>query len=110
MMSREERAKQFAPFEALTGLRKALAKKEAEHERVEKIEVSEDRAARLDRTIAKLEPGMTVRVTYYSGGGYVDVTGKLAAVDSAFFFLKIGNGKIFFDDIYEITIIDGVGV
>ncbi len=32
-MSREDRAKQFAPFDALKGLRVALREKEIEHEK-----------------------------------------------------------------------------
>ena len=35
-MDRSERAKQFAPFDALRGLREALEEKEREHERREK--------------------------------------------------------------------------
>ncbi|MCH5157962.1 MAG: YolD-like family protein [Clostridiales bacterium] len=105
MMSREDRAKQFAPFEALTGLRKALRQKEIEHERTEKIELSEARAAKLDRMLKKLERGTFVRVTYYNAGYYIDVEGEVSSVDKVCGCIKIGNGKIFFDDLYDIKLV-----
>lgn len=105
MMNREDRAKQFAPFESLSGLRKALRQKELEHDRTEKIELSESRVNKLDRTLKKLERGMLVRVTYYSAGYYIDVEGGVTAVDKVYGYIKIGNGKIYFDDLYEVEII-----
>ncbi len=105
MMKREERAKQFAPFEALGGLREALAKKELEHDRIEKTEVSEERAEHIERMLKKLERGMRVCVTYYNNGYYVDVEGAVCAVNAVDGFIKIGNGKVFFDDLYDIKII-----
>ena len=46
-MNRQDRAKQFAPFDALRGLREALAAKEREHEKQERGDVSEDVAAEI---------------------------------------------------------------
>lgn len=105
MMNREDRAKQFAPFEALTGLRDALRQVELELERVEKQEVSEDRAAKISKVLNKIEKGKTVRVTYYDSGYYVDVEGVVTSIDRTFKFIVIGEGKIFFDDIYDIKTI-----
>lgn len=105
MMNREDRAKQFAPFESMNGLRKALRQKEIEHERTEKLELSESRAEKLDRMLKKLERGMIIRVTYYSAGYYIDVEGAVAAVDRIYGFIKIGDGKIHFDDLYDIMIL-----
>ena len=42
MMNRQDRAKQFAPFDALNGLREALAKKEYDLGKVERGEHSEE--------------------------------------------------------------------
>lgn len=105
MMNREDRAKQFAPFEALRGLRDALRQVELELERVEKQEVSEDRAAKISKVLNKIEKGKTVRVTYYDSGYYVDVEGVVTSIDRTFKFIVIGEGKIYFDDIYDIKII-----
>ena len=42
MMTRQERAKQFMPFDAMKGLKEALAIREERHNRVENRELSED--------------------------------------------------------------------
>ena len=42
MMNRQDRAKQFAPFDALNGLREALAKKEYDLGKVERGDHSEE--------------------------------------------------------------------
>lgn len=105
MMNRENRAKQFAPFEALTGLRDALRQVELEEERVEKKEVSEYKAEQIGKTLYKIEKGKTVKVTYYDNGYYIDVQGVVSAIDRTFKFIVIGEGKIYFDDIYELKII-----
>ncbi len=104
MIKREDRAKQFAPFESMSGLRAALRQKELEHERVEKIEVSEARAQKLETAIKKLSRGDNVKITYYSGGFYADVVGKVTALNTADRYIKVGDGKIFFDDLYDIKI------
>lgn len=105
MMNREDRAKQFAPFDALAGLREALRQVELDEERVEKIEVSEYRAERLSSTLNKIEKGKTVRATYYEKGYYIDVQGVVNAIDRTFKYIIIGDGKIYFDDLYELKII-----
>lgn len=105
MMDREDRAKQFAPFEALGGLREALRQVEFELERVEKQEVSEDRAVKISKVLNKIEKGKTVRTTYYDSGYYVDVEGVVTSLDRTFKYIVIGEGKIYFDDIYDIKII-----
>lgn len=105
MMNREDRAKQFAPFEALTGLRAALREVELEEERVEKKEVSEFRAEQISKTLNKIEKGKTVKATYYDKGYYIDVQGVVTTIDRTFKFIVIGEGKIYFDDLYELKII-----
>ena len=105
MMNREDRAKQFAPFEALTGLREALRQVELEEERIERKEVSEERAERISKTLNKIEKGKTVRATYYDKGYYIDVQGAVSAIDRTFKHIIIGEGKIYFDDLYELIII-----
>ena len=54
------RAKQFMPFDALKGLREALAAKE--HIVVPKIELSEEMLEDLDRKFSLLLPGMMVTI------------------------------------------------
>ena len=42
MMTQAERAKQFAPFDAMKGLQEALRDREERHARVERHEISEE--------------------------------------------------------------------
>ena len=42
MMTTAERAKQFAPFDAMKGLQEALRDREERHSRVERHEISEE--------------------------------------------------------------------
>ena len=42
-MPRGDRARQFAPFDALKGLQQALRLKEYEHDRIEKGDITEEK-------------------------------------------------------------------
>lgn len=62
-MSVANRAKQFAPFAAVSGVDVALARKE--RRLIPHPELSEDALAALDQTMARLAPGSHVAVEYY---------------------------------------------
>lgn len=104
-MIRQERAKQFAPFDALRGLREALAKKEREHERQERGEVSEEAAAEIEATLIKLKKGDRVRALIFDDGYYVTVEGQVTNFNVPFRYIKIEDGKIPFSDLYDIKIV-----
>ncbi len=104
-MPREQRAKQFAPFEALTGLRQALAKKEYEHNKVEKTELSEEALAEIEQTLQKLEIGRKVEVTCYEDGYYIVVVGAVTKINPVHKYIMVEKGKIHFDDLYDIKIV-----
>ena len=53
-MPRKDRAKQFAPFDALKGLHDALRLKEYKHEKVAKGEMSEDDAKAISDVLTKI--------------------------------------------------------
>ncbi len=94
------RARIFAPFDALRGLREALAAKE--HIVVPKADLTDDKAAELDWTLQELHPGDMVAVTYYAQGEYVKKSGILARLDIPARCLKIVKTKIRLDDIHDI--------
>lgn len=104
-MVRADRAKQFAPFDALRGLREALAKKEREHDRQERGEVSEETAAEIETALVKLKRGDHVRALIFDDGYYVTVEGEVTSFDFNFRYIKIGDGKIPFSDLYGLKII-----
>ena len=100
-----QRAKQFMPFAAVTGLTQALERKERELSRVEKREPSEERAEKINRCLNLLEKGDEAAVTYFEQGEYLTVSGAAETVDKVLRLLAVGDVKVAFDDIYDIEII-----
>ena len=54
MMTTAERAKQFAPFDAMKGLQEALRDREERHSRVQRHDISEEQMERNSEIFAKL--------------------------------------------------------
>lgn len=98
-MNRADRAKQFAPFDALRGLREALAKQEEAHERQEKRELSEEEQASIEQALVELTRGDDVEALCFEDGKYIKVVGTVVRVDTNFRYLQIGEGKIAFSNL-----------
>ena len=90
-MARKDRAKQFAPFDALKGLHDALRLKEYQHEKISKGEMSEDDAKAISDVLISLEEDDIVSLTYYDDGYHRTYKGKII--------LDVYNRKIFLDKI-----------
>ena len=103
-MPRSQRAKQFAPFDALVGLRQAL--KEKEKIRVPRKEISEDMAEEIDRNLKSLELGKVVTVVWYNSleENYIQLTGEVRNINTQKRRIQIEKVFICFDDIYSIEI------
>lgn len=99
-MDRQERAKQFIPFDALKGFRELL--KEKEKIIVPKVELSEEAGEELDRKLRAVKRNDVVTVIYFQKGEYLKVTGMVARLDMSARVLQIVNTKIAFEDIYNI--------
>ena len=97
-----QRAKQFAPFDALTGLRLAL--KEKEKIRVERKIISEEKAEEINEMLISLEVGDNITVIYYneSEQEYIYLSGNITLFNKDKKLLEIGNNIIKTDDIYDI--------
>lgn len=106
MMTRGERAKQFAPFDAMKGLQEALRDREERHCRVEKREISEEIAQQNSAVISRLERGMKVEIFCYAAFHDVVKRGAVSDVDPALGCLKLGDERVWFDDIYSIRVTD----
>ena len=104
-MNREDRAKQFLPFDAMKGLTEALRAKDEIHSRVEKRELSEDMAEELSATLNKVAKGARIRITFFYKGHYLDIEGNVEEISGAYKYLVIGKERIYFDDIYDLDII-----
>lgn len=74
-MTRIERAKQFAPFDALTGLGRALKAKEEEYMTVSRHELSEDEITHISDELCVLEAGDGIEVEYFCEGAYFTAVG-----------------------------------
>lgn len=103
-MTRQERAKQFMPFDAMKGLKEALAKRERNHSRVGKRELAEETIEQIGATIRELQCGMPVTILHYKECHEVESSGNVNAIDTIFKYILLGNEKISFDNIYEIKI------
>ena len=99
-----ERAKQFMPFAAVTGLTQALERKERELMLTERKEPTEERAEKINQCLNEMEKGDDAAVTYFEKGEYLTVTGAVETVDRVERVLAVGGVKIAFDDLYDIEI------
>ena len=103
-MTRIERAKQFAPFDALTGLGAAIKAKEKECELVRRHELSEDELKEINDALCVLEVDDVVRVNYYCAGEYFDVIGSVSRVDEARKVLHLSGEDSNISEDFEISI------
>ena len=106
MMTQAERAKQFAPFDAMKGLQEAIRDREERHARVERHDISEEQMERNSEIFAKLTKGARVRIECYYAFHDIAVTGTVTVIDTVFRYLKMGREKFPFSDIYSIEILD----
>lgn len=102
----KERAKIFAPFDALKGFREMLAEEEIIHE--DRKELSEDQIERLSQTINSLKFGMMIEVIYYvnSDACYKKMIGIFTKLDSVYKKITVIKTKINIADIFDIKIIE----
>ena len=106
MMTREARAKQFMPFDAMKGLQEALRDREERHTRVQRRELSGDELEENRRTLARLEKGTGVRIACWLAFHDVERQGILTELNPDGRYLKVGEERIYFEDIYAIDILD----
>lgn len=100
-MSRQDRAKQFAPFDALKGLQETIRLKEYEHERIARGEMSEDLVKEISAVLSEIEKGDNVQIEFFQDGHIISLTG-LSRVDAVKQKIYVGAFEINFDDIHKI--------
>ena len=101
MASREERARQFLPFDALKGFKKAI--KEREKIVVLKKDLSSDMEEFLSYKLNQLRQGIIVKCIYYENNEYIVLEGYVSKVDFVYRFVDIVEKRIYFDDIYDVS-------
>ncbi len=95
-----QRAKLFAPFDALWGFSAALRAKEKIIK--PKRDLLEDKLEELDEQAAKLKKGDRISVLYYCDGDYLSFSGHLSRIDPVNRIMILGDREISFEDIYEL--------
>ena len=104
-MSVSERAKIFAPFDALKGFREML--KEEERVKEVKKELSQDMIDDLDNVINSLKLGMMIEVIFYDSKveSYKSLIGVFTKVDAIYKKLVVVKTRINLEDILSIKIL-----
>ncbi len=97
-----DRAKIFAPFEALRGLQEALREQERIVVRVEKKELLPDQEELIDRQLHGLLPGDLVTIIYYDSDAYVKKTGLVASIDPVKKEIRIVEERVPFQDVFSV--------
>ena len=101
-----QRAKQFAPFKAVTGLDEALERKRREMEYEEERELSGDRAEEINGILTRLAPGTIIRAEYYDGTGYAILVDVFLRADPVERLLVTRSAKLPFSGIREVAILE----
>ena len=103
-MTRQERAKQFAPFDALKGLQEAIKLKEFEHEMIAKNELDAEEIKIISDTLSKIEKNDEVKIEFFRDGHIVNLKGA-ASVDILNQIINVGAFVVDFDDIRKIKVL-----
>ena len=102
-MPPSKRAKQFSMFDALKGLKEALAAKERRPE--PRRELAQDAIEEINQKLQVVEPGNLMTIVYYCSNQseYCCLTGTVGKVDSYWKYIQVGTVCIDFEDIAEIV-------
>jgi len=90
-ISRQDRARQFLPFDALTGFQELLRQKEVEIE--ERKNLTEESYNELEEKLNSVDIGNEIGICYYSNYKYINISGILKKIDYS-------KKKILLDDIF----------
>ena len=91
------------PSDAMKGLQAALRDREEHHSRVERRILSDETIAANSAVLARIDVGSRVRLRYYGSFHETVRSGAVEELSMTFRFLRLGEEKIYFDDIYEIS-------
>ena len=105
-MNRVDRAKQFLPFDALKGLHEELEAREEKMSRGPRHSLSEERMEELSTVLAHIYKGSQIQMTFYRAGHYYDLRGTVVNINVIYRYIQIGEEKIYFDDIYSLSLVD----
>lgn len=99
-----DRAKIFAPFDALKGFKEALREKEKVV--VSKKIISQEEKDKIGEVLKNIKKKQMVEIVYFDNDEYLQVKGIVSKIDYVYLEIMIVQTKIKFDDIYQIRMID----
>ena len=100
-MPRSERAKQFAPFDALKGLQEAIKLKEYEHDKIVRGEMSEDDIKEISSVLQEIKNGDKISIEFFRDGHSFSLESK-CKIDIVNQTLYAGAFNVAFDEIIKI--------
>ena len=98
-----ERAKQFMPFAALHGYNDAIKQKQFIPSK--RVELTEEDAAILSKTVSEIKKGDVVKAVCYSTDRYLDIEGAVTEIDLTFRYIRVIKTKILFDDLKDLQVV-----
>ncbi len=102
-ISKDDRAKQFLPFDALKGFKEALEAKEIQYDK--RKELTEECCQIISDILNKIQKNDLVEIEYYYKRKYIKVIGEVQNVDRIKRKIYLGNEVVVnIDDIIEISI------
>ncbi len=101
-MQNKDRARQFMPFNSLSGYFEML--EEAERIVVEKRELTEDELAKLNYLFPKIKKGMMIKITYYDKNSYRVKEGMVSKINLDTRSITLVKTEILFEDILDIEL------
>lgn len=100
-----ERAKQFAPFDAVAGLSEALEAVRQRKSSDDRRELTEERKKELFGEILSLQPGVDICITCYKDSVYRDYKGEFVRFDRTKNVLYFADAEFAFADISNVYIL-----
>ena len=104
-MRREDRAKQFLPFDAMKGLYEALREREEKVNKVERRELDAEQTEALNAALLALKKGDRAEIVFFKEGVYYLLRGEIARVNVVEKYLSVGREKIPFFDLFSVNIL-----
>ncbi len=104
-LTRNQRAAQFLPFDALKGLQEELRRREQNHGKEMKREISEEKEEMISNIMQQIQIGTIVRAEYYKNGYYEMVFGAVKKLSTVYHFIMIEDTKINFANLYDLELL-----
>jgi len=102
-MKREDRAKQFLPFDALKGFFELVQNEQNKEEN--RIYLSDESLIELDILMSSLKRGDLIEVKHYEENHYIFTTGLVGKIDYEKRTIQIVKKTIKVDDIVSVSVL-----